>query len=479
MKSDKKESRPGALIGSDTNELPNAQSQIRLPERTQEFMQSGAAEGSRNEETFFAAQQLRDARISEQAAVMQLVPTAIQSGISEVEAMRAIRSAYSQPARAPIGRGTRYNSRPQVRRTPKFKKIETEPKELPDFMPNGDRALIEAAFNPGEFICISDTFEAEDGRHLPHDGNTYTREELLEWLKEKPINKIWTDQYGLFIRINPMLDGGNSDDHVTAFRHVLVECDEGTHEAQLGRIRAIGLPITAIIYSGKRSVHAWLRVDAQSIEEYRERVDYIFSYCEQALGMEMDKKNRNPSRYSRMADVQRALEIKEDEKGIPRVLKRGQQRLLEVNVPGKPWDEWAKDVDPTAPKPLPRFESWDDLEEAELAELKMILDGNLEPGCEDDHRRRLQSRKNLAAHASGFQYRKRPGLDRNQDSQRPRSLRELRDSEAIFQETRPEHQKGYGNTGKRQGAEPDDLDVARQLHDCRGLQGGNPRADRR
>jgi hypothetical protein len=203
----KKESRPGALIGSDTNEeLPNAQSQVKLPERTQEFMESGAAEGSRNEETFFAAQQMRDAGFSEQAAAVQLVPQAKASGISEIEALRAIQSAYSRPARAPIGRGITYNNRPQPKRTPKFKKVETKPEELPDYIPNGDRALIEAAFNPGEFICISDTFETEDGRHLPHDGNTYTREELLEWLREKPINKIWTDQYGLFVRLNPMLD---------------------------------------------------------------------------------------------------------------------------------------------------------------------------------------------------------------------------------------------------------------------------------
>jgi regulatory protein RepA len=206
-----------------------------------------------------------------------------------------------------------------------------------------------------------------------------------EWLQEIDerggINKIFTDRNGIFIRINPMVDGGSSDDEVAAFRHVLVECDQGTKEEQLGAIRKLGLPVTAIIDSGKRSIHAWLRIDARSIEEYRERVAQIFAYCEQALGMKLDPKNRNPSRYSRMADVQRALEIKEDERGIPRVFKWGQQRLLEVNVPGKTWSEWVKDVDPTAPKPLSKFESWDDLEEAELPELKMSLDEILNQGA--------------------------------------------------------------------------------------------------
>jgi regulatory protein RepA len=219
---------------------------------------------------------------------------------------------------------------------------------------------------------------------MPGSGTTLTREEWLKDLDERPINKQFTDRNGLFIRINPILDGGDDDKSVTAFRHVLVECDSGTHEEQLGRIRAIGLAITAIIHSGNKSIHAWLRVDAKNEADYRERVACIFNFCEQALGMKLDPKNRNPSRYSRMSDVRRALKIEKNEKGIPRVTEWGQQRLLAVNVPGKLWDEWRESVasmDATAPKPLPAFESWEDLKEADMPELKIIIPGVLNQGA--------------------------------------------------------------------------------------------------
>jgi len=80
---------------------------------------------------------------------------------------RRQRNASDKATRAnrgePIGRGTQY-TRPQARRTaPKFKKIQTAPEKLPDYIADGDRVLIEAAFEQGEFICIGTTFENEQG----------------------------------------------------------------------------------------------------------------------------------------------------------------------------------------------------------------------------------------------------------------------------------------------------------------------------
>jgi AAA domain-containing protein len=341
----KKESRSGALIGSDTNEeLRTAQSQ--LPKCTLDYLEHGAPEGSRNAELHKHACQFRDAGISIWEAKAQLGQRASLDGLQDDEIERTIASAYRGEQREPIGRGAPYSGRGQSKLpTPKFKKIETAPEELPEYLPNGDRALLEAAFEPGEFVSIASTFENEESDSMPTGGVTMTVKEWLQKIDERGgINKIFTDRNGLFIRINPMIDGGTSDDEVTAFRHVLVECDQGTKQEQLGAIRKLGLPVTAVLDSGNKSIHAWLRVNAKSEAEYRDRVTQIFTFCEQALGMKLDPKNRNPSRYSRMADVQRAIEIKEDERGIPRVLKWGEQRLLAVNVPGKPWDEWESEV---------------------------------------------------------------------------------------------------------------------------------------
>ena len=73
-----------------------------LPKRTEDYLASGATEGSRNTELFAAACQLRDAGHSQSDAEAQLVPRYVADGCSEREALATIRSAYSRPPRDPI-----------------------------------------------------------------------------------------------------------------------------------------------------------------------------------------------------------------------------------------------------------------------------------------------------------------------------------------------------------------------------------------
>jgi regulatory protein RepA len=214
-----------------------------------------------------------------------------------------------------------------------------------------------------------------------------TAKEWLERIEKRgSISKVMSDPHGLFIRINPMLDGGSTDKDVYVFRQCLIEADKGTKEEQLGALRKIGLPITAIINSAGKSIHAWVRIDADDRQEYNTKLSLLHQFCEQSLGLKVDPKNKNPSRYSRMPN---GFRMQKDKDGNPVLGSDGKpiintQRLLAVNVPGKPWNEWHEwvaSMDATAPKPLPKFESWDDLEEAELAELKMILEGILNQGA--------------------------------------------------------------------------------------------------
>ncbi|MDX1991996.1 MAG: DUF927 domain-containing protein [bacterium] len=73
-----------------------------LPTRTESYLASGAANGSRNTELFAAACQLRDAGYSLSDAERELIPCHLGSGSSEREALATIQSAYSRPARDPI-----------------------------------------------------------------------------------------------------------------------------------------------------------------------------------------------------------------------------------------------------------------------------------------------------------------------------------------------------------------------------------------
>jgi len=99
-----------------------------------------------------------------------------------------------------------------------------------------------------------------------------------------------------------------------------------------------------VVDSADRSLHAWVGIDAASEAEYRERVGTLYEFCSQAFGIQVDTKNGNFSRYSRLPDTYR---IRYDKDGEVDVLdENGQQiwdaqRLLLTDLPGKSWEEWS------------------------------------------------------------------------------------------------------------------------------------------
>ena len=127
-----------------------------------------------------------------------------------------------------------------------------------------------------------------------------------------------------WICFNPVDGTGRKDANITAYRYALVECDNMELGKQQAIIKQLELPCAALVYSGGKSVHAIVKVDAPDYAEYRRRVDYLYSAC-QKNGLTIDQQNRNPSRLSRMP-------------GILRGDKR--QVLLETNIGRSCWDEW-------------------------------------------------------------------------------------------------------------------------------------------
>ena len=129
---------------------------------------------------------------------------------------------------------------------------------------------------------------------------------------------------GGWIRFNPFDGKGCKDANVTDFRYALVECDKQEIERQMAILKELDLPIATLVHSGKRSLHAVVRIEADSIEEYRKRVDFLYEVCGKN-GMEIDRQNRNPSRLSRMPG-----------------LKRGdaKQYLIATNIGKGSWAEW-------------------------------------------------------------------------------------------------------------------------------------------
>jgi len=89
------------------------------------------------------------------------------------------------------------------------------------------------------------------------------------------------------------------------------------------------LTIRILVHSGGKSLHAIVRVEAGSYEEYRRRVDYLYTVCRKN-GLDIDTQNRNPSRLSR----------------LPGVTRKGRKQYIVAENLGKPsfaaWQEWVE-----------------------------------------------------------------------------------------------------------------------------------------
>ncbi len=203
----------------------------------------------------------------------------------------------------------------------------------PEAIAGGFPQLLAACFRPDEFVAVAQAAEDESGEIKPRRGTTMTAAEWLARVEAKGgIDRMFTTKLGLFFRINPMTKGGAKNDDVTAFRHVLVEFDrdsEGKPIPKADQHRVIvesGMPVSALIDSGNKSLHALIRVDAPDAREYERRVAIVWKHFE---SMNLDQQNRNPSRLSRCPDGRRTVD------GEVR-----RQSLLATNLGAPSWDQW-------------------------------------------------------------------------------------------------------------------------------------------
>jgi len=75
----------------------------RFPQRTEKFLAGLIREGSRNEESFAAACQLRDAGLTQAEAERLITAGAAACGLPRREALNAVRSAFTKAKREAIG----------------------------------------------------------------------------------------------------------------------------------------------------------------------------------------------------------------------------------------------------------------------------------------------------------------------------------------------------------------------------------------
>ena len=233
-----------------------------------------------------------------------------------------------------------------------------EVQEPTDWHPAKDLiTYLTVLFDPSEYVgYVTETFKGEDGRQVPSKGNyDRTAGQLIDALRtcKDDIGAVLGDSdpdVGAWIRFNPLDGKGVKNENVTAFRYALVESDEMNLEEQHAMIRELELPVAALVSSGGKSLHAIVRIEAGSFEEYRSRVDYLYAVCEKN-GLKVDRQNRNPSRLSR----------------LPGVMRRGKKQfLLSSNIGKASWSEWRDWIDSVTddmPDPESMAAVWDNLPE--------------------------------------------------------------------------------------------------------------------
>jgi hypothetical protein len=128
--------------------------------------------------------------------------------------------------------------------------------------------------------------------------------------------------------------GGTKIDDIKDFKYTLVECDDiADMSVQLSYLESLELPCASIVYSGNKSLHAVVKIEAPNVDEYKRRVNVLHDVCLQS-GFKIDK-TKDACRFTRLAG---AINNKTGKL----------QELIKLNSGAHSWNQWENEV-------LPKF----------------------------------------------------------------------------------------------------------------------------
>lgn len=192
-------------------------------------------------------------------------------------------------------------------------------------------------FDTDEYVgFVVSSIENEKGKFIPGNRGNFrmTAGQIVEGLHScnGDIGAVigdYNQAAGAWIRFNPLNGEGVRNTDIASFKYALVESDSLDIGKQLSIIHQLELPVAAIVYSGAKSIHAIVKVDASDNKEYRERVSYLYKICDKN-GLEVDSQNKNPSRLSRMPGCIRG---------------EHKQFIIETNTGKETWSDWVEWVE--------------------------------------------------------------------------------------------------------------------------------------
>lgn len=192
-------------------------------------------------------------------------------------------------------------------------------------------------FDTDEYVgFVVSSIENEKGKFIPGNRGNFrmTAGQIVEGLHScnGDIGAVigdYNQAAGAWIRFNPLNGEGVRNTDIASFKYALVESDSLDIGKQLSIIHQLELPVAAVVYSGSKSIHAIVKVDASDNKEYRERVSYLYKICDKN-GLEVDSQNKNPSRLSRMPGCVRG---------------EHKQFIIETNTGKETWSDWVEWVE--------------------------------------------------------------------------------------------------------------------------------------
>jgi len=322
----------------------------------------GTRNGTLNTAAFTLGQLCAIGEIDRNTIETELTRAAVIAGLSGREIATTLKSGMESGLQQPYdikkqhGRAYSWDEEVEIHGPaqiidPGF--VEDLPVEEPDHW-DPTRELIQyldTLFEGHEFVSYVVDAAKRDDKWLPSSKGVYTRTagELIQALTNsdgdiKNVIGDYKEEAGVWIRPNPMDGKGVDNINVAAYRYALVEADDISVERQAALYKELRLPIATLVHSGKKSLHAIVRIGATTQQEYRERVNYLFETCK-SNGLPLDEQNKNPSRLSRM----------------PGVTRSGQkQYLVGLNEGKESWDAW-KDYIEELDDSLPDIENLADV----------------------------------------------------------------------------------------------------------------------
>jgi len=126
--------------------------------------------------------------------------------------------------------------------------------------------------------------------------------------------------------------GGSKAEDIKEYKYTLVECDDiADMKIQGAYIKQLGFPVASLTWSGNKSLHAVIKIEADTHDEYKRRVALVHEVCA-SVGFKIDK-TKDCCRFTRLAGS-----INNKTQKI--------QRLLEVNTGARDWNEWETSILP-------------------------------------------------------------------------------------------------------------------------------------